>query len=108
MGRQDSVIAHHVQARRGHQRANAREQILRREDDRDRAVPPGLLQTVAEVAAWELFEALVSNRRTAEISAQPLETGAIACCDANLSMHAEPLDRRGTFLLPSLLRIHDP
>ena len=61
------MISHHVKARWRHERANSRQEIERLELERDGAVFPRLLEDVAELAARVFFEALLCDRRTADV-----------------------------------------
>jgi len=88
--REHTEISDEVKARRRDDRSDAAEQIVGLEQDRDGAVAPGLLQAVAELAARELLQAFLRDRRPAEVAAEPLEPGAVARADGDGGMDVEP------------------
>ena len=82
-----AVLAHHVQPRWRHEGANASDEIERLEQERDGAIFPRLLEEVAKLAARLLFEAVLRDRRPANVATQPLELGAITRRDGDLGVH---------------------
>jgi hypothetical protein len=87
-----AVEANHVEAGRRHHRAEAREEVVRLEDERARAVAPGLLHGVPDASVPESLEPLLCDGRPAEVAAHALEAYAIAPVDDDLGVHVEAGD----------------
>jgi len=101
------MVADHVLPRGRHERADARDQVERLEQQRDGAVLPRLLQRVAKLAAPVFLEAILRDRRPTHIPAQPLEPSAIARRDGHLGVDVEAHDFGERLHFPCEARLHD-
>jgi hypothetical protein len=70
---QDPVVAHEVEAGRGHEGRELLDELARLEDDVGRSVPPTVPQAIEQTPVVEAGEALCRDRRPRGVAAEPLE-----------------------------------
>ncbi|MBL9028277.1 MAG: 4Fe-4S dicluster domain-containing protein [Myxococcales bacterium] len=85
MRAEHAVVTNHVQPWRRDERGDARAEVERLEDERDRAVTPRLLQQVAKLAAGDLDQALLGDGWATDVPAQPLEASTVP---VNATVHS--------------------
>jgi hypothetical protein len=98
MGRQDTVIAVAVHARRGHEGDEALEELEGREDDLGAPIGGGFGKAVEEARvgrskggdAGESMEPLEGEGRAGTVAQEALEAGTVVTLDAHGSVDAEP------------------
>jgi hypothetical protein len=90
VGAQYAVVTDHVKPWRRDERCDPRAEVERLQDERDRAVAPGLLEKVAKLAAGDLDQALLRDGRASDVPAQPLEARAVPSRYRDLGVHVDP------------------
>jgi len=98
MGRQDTVVAVAVHARRWHEGDEALEELEGREDDLGAPIGGGFGEAVEEARvgggeggdASEGVEALEGEGRAGTVAQEALEAGTVVTFDAHGSVDAEP------------------
>ena len=91
-GSEDTAISQHVEPRRRDESAEAREKIQRVENDRARPVFPGGLEAVANSAVLTNVESVLGERRPGHVTAEALESLAVAAVDRDLGVDVDAAD----------------
>ena len=92
VGGEHAVEAGEIDARFGHQRGQSCDEIQRLEEHMRGAVRVGRLQLVAYQAARGERQALLRERRAADVAAQPLELAALIGPRRHAGVHTEAAD----------------
>ena len=92
MRSENAVIAKHVKPRRRDEGAEACEKIEGVENDRARPVFPGGLEAVANSAVLTNVESVLCERRPGHVTAEALESLAVAAVDRDLGVDVDAAD----------------
>ena len=83
------LVAHHVEARRWNHRDDTGDEVERIEDDRLRAILPGLFELIAYVAVVQTCQSLLGNGWASQIATELLESGSVVRVDAKLGVDVD-------------------
>ena len=86
---QDAMIADHVEAGRGDERGEFRDQFQRVEDDVGGSIRPGALEAVGEPGVERLRETFDGQGRPGGIAADPFQSRAVGGGDGDVGVEAE-------------------